>query len=195
MNSMLDRHIHIGVSGLPVKFLTVVGILGMAAAQVQAEGTSLTAEQQNAIAMLNYITHKTAAEIVFDSADHTKDNMGLSTWKHAPDGRILKSDVQIAKNYLDEKQISRLERAVSGYFDYIEDLIDRETVFTTKDFSESIKAFLSFRRYDILQGKGRVSHAQALGKANSEYDAFNKTQHIESDFDKQIRKMLNETND
>lgn len=141
------------------------------------------------------ITHKTAAEIVFDGADASKEHMGLQTWKHAPEGRILKSDAQIAKNYLDEKQISRLERAVSGYFDYIEDLIDRETVFTMRDFAASINEFLSFRRYDILQGKGRVSHAQALEKANSEYDAFNKTQRIESDFDKEIKKMLNETND
>lgn len=141
------------------------------------------------------ITHKTAAEIVFDGADASKEHMGLQTWKHAPEGRILKSDAQIAKNYLDEKQISRLERAVSGYFDYIEDLIDRETVFTMQDFAASINEFLSFRRYDILQGKGRVSHAQALEKANSEYDAFNKTQRIESDFDKEIKKMLNESND
>ena len=102
------------------------------------------------------ITHKTAAEIVFDSADHTKENMGLSTWKHAPDGRILKSDVQIAKNYLDEKQITRLERTVSGYFDYIEDLIERENVFTMREFADSINAFLTFRRYDILPDKGRV---------------------------------------
>lgn len=111
------------------------------------------------------ITHKTAAEIVFDSADASKEHMGLQTWKNAPEGRILKSDAQIAKNYLDEKQISRLERAVSGYFDYIEDLIDRETVFTMQDFATSINEFLSFRRYDILQGKGRISHAQAIKKS------------------------------
>ena len=136
------------------------------------------------------ITHQTAAEIIFDRADHTKENMGLTTWKYAPDGRILKSDVQIAKNYLNEKQISQLERTVSGYFDYIEDLIERENVFTMKEFADSINAFLSFRRYDILPDKGRVSHAQALEKANREYDIFNKTQKIDSDFDKEIRKTL-----
>lgn len=136
------------------------------------------------------ITHQTAAEIIYDRADHTKDNMGLTTWKYAPDGRILKSDAQIAKNYLDEKQISQLERTVSSYFDYIEDLIERENVFTMKEFADSINAFLSFRRYDILPDKGRVSHAQALEKANREYDIFNKTQKIDSDFDKEIRKTL-----
>lgn len=136
------------------------------------------------------ITHQTAAEIIYDRADHTKENMGLTTWKYAPDGRILKSDVQIAKNYLNEKQISQLERTVSGYFDYIEDLIERENVFTMKEFADSINAFLSFRRYDILPDKGRVSHAQALEKANREYDIFNKTQKIDSDFDKEIRKTL-----
>lgn len=141
------------------------------------------------------ITHKTAAEIVFDSADHTKENMGLSTWKHAPDGRILKSDVQIAKNYLDEKQITRLERTVSGYFDYIEDLIERENVFTMREFAESINAFLTFRRYDILPDKGRVSHQQAIEKANGEYEIFNKMQKIESDFDKEVKKLLDENND
>lgn len=141
------------------------------------------------------ITHKTAAEIVFDSADHTKENMGLSTWKHAPDGRILKSDVQIAKNYLDEKQITRLERTVSGYFDYIEDLIERENVFTMREFAESINAFLTFRRYDILPDKGRVSHQQAIEKANGEYEIFNKIQKIESDFDKEVKKLLDRNND
>lgn len=96
------------------------------------------------------ITGKTAAEIVYDTADHAKNNMGLITWKHAPDGRILKSDTLIAKNYLNEKQIRQLERTVTGYFDYIEDLIERENVFTMQEFSESINAFLEFRRYDIL---------------------------------------------
>ena len=81
------------------------------------------------------ITGKTAAEIVYDSADHTRENMGLTTWKNAPDGRILKSDTSIAKNYLDEQQIRRLERTVAGYFDYIEDLIERENTFTMQEFA------------------------------------------------------------
>lgn len=135
------------------------------------------------------ITGKTAAEIIYDSADKTKDNMGLSTWKNAPDGRILKSDVAVAKNYLDEKQIRQLERTVTGYFDYIEDLIERENTFTMEEFAESINEFLSFRRYDILKDKGRISRKQAEEKAFSEYTEFNKTQNIESDFDKIIKKL------
>lgn len=133
------------------------------------------------------ITKHTAAEIVYESADHTKDNMGLTTWKNAPDGRILKSDVSIAKNYLDEKQIRQLERTVTGYFDYIEDLIERENVFTMEEFSESVNAFLEFRRYDILKDNGKISHTKALEKAYSEYEIFNKTQKISSDFDKFIQ--------
>ncbi len=136
------------------------------------------------------IVGKTASEIVYSRADHTKENMGLTTWKHAPEGRILKSDVGIAKNYLDEKQIRQLERAVTGYFDYIEDLIERENTFTMEAFAESVNAFLTFRRYDILPDKGRVSKKDALKKAETEYEIFNKTQRITSDFDKQIKQML-----
>jgi hypothetical protein len=136
------------------------------------------------------IVGKTAPEIVYSRADHTKENMGLTTWKHAPEGRILKSDVGIAKNYLDEKQIRQLERAVTGYFDYIEDLIERENTFTMEAFAESVNAFLTFRRYDILTDKGRVSKKDALKKAEAEYEIFNKTQKITSDFDKQIKQLL-----
>lgn len=135
------------------------------------------------------IVGKTAAEIVYDNADHTRDNMGLTTWKNAPDGRILKSDTSIAKNYLDEKQIRQLERTVTGYFDYIEDLIERENTFTMEEFVQSINAFLSFRRYQILPDKGRVSHKMALEKASQEYDIFNRTQKITSDFDREIAKL------
>ena len=133
------------------------------------------------------IPGKTAAEIVYNQADHTRENMGLTTWKNAPDGRILKSDTPIAKNYLDEKQIRQLERAVTGYFDYIEDLIERENVFTMEEFSKSVNEFLAFRRYDILKDNGRISHKQAVEKAYQEYDIFNKTQPIESDFDKVVK--------
>ena len=115
--------------------------------------------------------------------------MGLTTWKNAPDGRILKSDVGIAKNYLSEKQIRQLERAVTGYFDYIEDLIERENVFTMEEFEKSVNAFLEFRQYKILPDNGKVSHKQALDKAFSEYDIFNRTQPIESDFDKILKKL------
>ena len=136
------------------------------------------------------ITSHTAAEIVFNSADHEKEHMGLTTWKNAPDGRILKSDVSVAKNYLDEKQIRQLERTVTGYFDYIEDLIERENVFTMEEFEKSVNAFLEFRQYKILQDNGRITRQQALDKAHKEYDIFNKTQPIESDFDKSINDMI-----
>lgn len=136
------------------------------------------------------ITGQTAAEIVYFSADHEKDHMGLTTWKNAPEGRILKSDTTIAKNYLEADQIRSLERSVSSYFDYIEGLIERENTFTMLEFSESVNAFLSFNKYDILKDKGQVSHADAEKKAHSEYDIFNKTQKIKSDFDKEIDKML-----
>lgn len=138
------------------------------------------------------ITGQTAAEIIYTKADHTKDHMGLTTWKNAPDGRILKSDVSIAKNYLQEKEIRQLERAVTGFFDYIEDLIERENTFNMEQFSASVNEFLTFRKYQILPDKGRISAAQAKAKAEGEYDIFNKTQRIDSDFDKQVRNMLGE---
>ncbi len=141
------------------------------------------------------ITNHTAAEIVYKSADHEKEHMGLTTWKNAPDGRILKSDVEIAKNYLNEKQIRQLERAVTGYFDYIEDLIERENVFTMEEFEKSVNAFLEFRQYKILKDNGRISHKQALDKAHKEYEIFNKTQPIESDFDKAIKGMIQGADD
>ena len=136
------------------------------------------------------ITGQTAAEIVYTKADHTKEHMGLTTWKNAPDGRILKSDVCIAKNYLQEKEIRQLERAVTGFFDYIEDLIERENTFNMEQFSASVNEFLTFRRYQILPDKGMISAAQAKQKAEEQYDIFNKTQRIDSDFDKEIRGIL-----
>ncbi|HJI72869.1 MAG TPA: virulence RhuM family protein [Veillonellaceae bacterium] len=138
------------------------------------------------------ITGRTAAEIIYSSADKNKEHMGLTTWKNAPSGRILQSDVTVAKNYLSEKQIRQLERSVSSYFDYIEGLIERENTFTMEEFAKSVDAFLSFNRYDILKDKGSISRAQAEAKAKSEYKEFNKTQPIESDFDKEIKKMLKE---
>ena len=136
------------------------------------------------------ITGQTAAEIVYSKADHTKDHMGLTTWKNAPDGRVLKSDVSIAKNYLQEKEIRQLERAVTGFFDYIEDLIERENTFNMAQFSASVNEFLTFRRYQILPDKGKISAAQAKKKTEEEYDIFNKTQRIDSDFDKEVRGLL-----
>ena len=133
------------------------------------------------------ITGETAAEIVFHNADSTRENMGLTTWKNAPEGRVLKSDVTIAKNYLSEKDIRRLERAVSGFFDYIEDLVENENSFTMEQFAASVNEFLAFRRYQILHGKGTVSAAQAKEKAYAEYDIFNRTQKIVSEFDKTVK--------
>ena len=136
------------------------------------------------------IVGQTAAEIIYSKANRDKEHMGLTTWKNAPDGRILKSDVSIAKNYLEEKQIRQLERAVTGYFDYIEDLIERENTFTMEEFAASVNEFLAFRRYEILKGKGKVSRQAAVEKAETEYDAFNKTQKITSDFDRTVQKLL-----
>jgi hypothetical protein len=136
------------------------------------------------------ITGKTAAEIIYTSADHTKEHMGLTTWKNSPDGRILKSDVTIAKNYLDEQQIHRLERAVTGFFDYIEDLVETENTFTMEQFAASVNEFLSFRRFKILPNKGSISKTMAEEKASAEYDIFNRTQKIDSDFDKAVRKQI-----
>lgn len=132
------------------------------------------------------ITGQTAAEIINDRADRHKDNMGLTTWAHSPEGRILKSDVTIAKNYLNEQEIRRLERSVSGFFDYVEDLIEDEVLLKMEDFAASIDEFLKFRRYEILSGKGCVSKVVAESKAHLEYDAYNKTQKINSDFEKKI---------
>ncbi|MGD8373620.1 MAG: virulence RhuM family protein [Candidatus Woesebacteria bacterium] len=138
------------------------------------------------------IASQTAAEIVYAKSDRHKDHMGLATWKNAPDGRVLKSDVTIAKNYLPEKEIKRLERAVTGYFDYIEDLIERENTFTMEQFAQSVNEFLAFRKYQILDGKGTISKQRASKKAEAEYDAFNKTQKIISDFDKTVKALEKE---
>lgn len=142
------------------------------------------------------ITGHTAAEIIYNNSDCNKEHMGLTTWKNSPNGRILKSDVSIAKNYLPEEQIKRLERAITGYFDYIEDLIERENTFTMQEFAKSVNEFLLFRKYDILpdNNKGKISRQEAINKAEAEYDKFNKTQKIDSDFDKEIRKMLQKEN-
>lgn len=135
------------------------------------------------------IVGKTAPEIIYNKVDNTKENMGLTTWKNSPNGRILKTDVVIAKNYLDIDEIKKLERLVVGYFDYIEDLIERENTFTMEEFAASVNEFLEFRKYQVLKDKGKVSKKQAIEKAEKEYDIFNKTQKIESDFDKQIENL------
>ena len=136
------------------------------------------------------ITGKTAPEIIYTTADHTKEHMGLQTWKNSPDGRILLSDTKVAKNYLQKKDIRQLERAVTGYFDYIEDLIERENAFTMEQFAASVNEFLTFRRYALLPDKGQISREVADRKAEEEYRLFNPTQKIDSDFDKHIRGLF-----
>ena len=139
------------------------------------------------------ITGETAAEIIYNRADKTKPYMGLTTWKNAPNGRILKSDTHIAKNYLTQKEIKRLERTVSSYFDYIENQIEirkeDNNPFTMEELAKSIDKFLSFNDFRILEDKGKISNKNAINKANSEYEKFNKTQKIESDFDKLVENL------
>lgn len=136
------------------------------------------------------ITGNTAAEIIYHKADAEKKQMGLTTWKNAPDGRVLKSDVTVAKNYLQESEIRQLERTVTSYFDYIEGLVERRNTFTMQSLAESIDRFLSFNEYEILEGKGSISKKQADETASQEYEKFNRTQKIVSDFDKQIKKLM-----
>lgn len=135
------------------------------------------------------IAGKTAAEIIYETANKQKPFMGLKTWKNSPKGRILKSDTIIAKNYLNENKIKKLERGIVGYFDYIERLIENRTALTMEKLVESVNNFLEFNKYEVLEGKGTISHAQAEQKAFQEYDEYNKTQAIESDFDKFVKSL------
>lgn len=137
------------------------------------------------------ITGQTAAEIISRQADASKPLMGLSTYKNAPAGRVLKSDTLVAKNYLSESDIKKLERAVAAFFDYIERIIEQRTTFTMAGFAESVDKFLAFNEYRILEGYGSISREQAEQIALTEYEKFNKQQRIESDFDRQIKKLLN----
>jgi len=136
------------------------------------------------------ITGKTAAEIVYENADIKKPNMGLTSWKNSPDGRVLKSDTSIAKNYLQEDDIKKLERTIGAYFDYIERIIENRQELSMKDVSESVNKFLEFNEFQVLDGKGSISHLKAKEKASKEYEEFNKIQKIESDFDKEMKKLL-----
>jgi len=136
------------------------------------------------------ITGHTAAEIISLKADASQPLMGMSTYKNAPDGRVLKSDSLVAKNYLSEAEIMKLERAISAFFDYIEGIIERRNTFTMESFAESVNKFLAFNEYRILEGYGTVSRKQAELKAVAEYEKFNKQQHIESDFDREVKRLL-----
>ncbi len=136
------------------------------------------------------ITGHTAAEIISLNADANKPLMGMTSYKNAPAGRVLKSDTVVAKNYLSESDISKLERTVSSFFDYIEGIIERRNTFTMEAFAESVNKFLAFNEYQLLEGYGRVSRKAAEQKASLEYEQFNQQQKIESDFDREVQKLL-----
>lgn len=136
----------------------------------------------------HYAIHgHTAAEVIKDRASLDKPNMGLTTWKNSPDGRILKMDVSVAKNYLTEKELKALERVVTMFFDYIEHQIEQEQAFNMVQFADAVDRLLSFNNYKVLHGFGSVSAIDAKRHAEAIYDVFNKTQKIESDFDRIIK--------
>lgn len=136
------------------------------------------------------ITGQTASEIIYNTVDANKPMMGINSYKNGPDGRLLKADTTIGKNYLIEKEIKQLERTVTSFFDYIEGIIERRTHFTMESFADSVNKFLEFNEYKVLEGHGQISRKQAEQKAFTEYDKFNKTQRIDSDFDKETTAFL-----
>jgi hypothetical protein len=140
------------------------------------------------------ITGQTSSEIIYSKADANKPLMGMMTFKNAPDGRVLKFDTTVGKNYLAEEEIKKLERTVSAFFDYIEGIIERRNTLTMENFAESVNKFLAFNEYKILEGYGKVSRKQAEQKAFEEYDKFNKQQKFESDFDREIKAIEKKIN-
>lgn len=142
------------------------------------------------------ITGKTVAEIIASRASAKRQNMGLNTWKNAPEGKILKGDVSIAKNYLLENEISELNRIVSMYLDYAENQAKRQKQMTMRDWVEKLDAFLKFNEYEILQDAGKVSAEVAKRLAEQQYEKFRvlQDQSYESDFDKEVRKVINKGN-
>ena len=136
------------------------------------------------------ITGQTATEIIHSKADAKNPHMGLTTFKNSPKGRILTSDIKIAKNYLDEKEIKKLERTISAFFDYIENIIENRRALKMQDMALLVNKFLSFNEFKILDGKGKISKKQAEQKALKEYEIFNKTQKIDSDFEKIIKSLV-----
>ncbi|MCH8010559.1 MAG: virulence RhuM family protein [Candidatus Marinimicrobia bacterium] len=137
------------------------------------------------------ITGKTAAEIIYDSADATKTYMGLTNWKHARDGKILKSDIHIAKNYLSETHIKELNRIVSAYLDLAENRAQRQILMKMQDWFQFLHRFLELSDYPILLNKGKVSALEAKIKADKEYEIYRVTQdkNYISDFDKEIKRI------
>lgn len=140
------------------------------------------------------ITGKTAAEIIYESADATKPHMGLTNWKHSPDGKVLKSDVTIAKNYLSEKNINALNRLVTAYIDLAEDRAEREIPTTMSDWCNILNDFLNLAQRPILEDAGSVTALEAKIKAESEFEVFRKIQdqNYVSDFDKEIKRLKGE---
>lgn len=138
------------------------------------------------------VTGKTAAELLSERVDSDSPTMGLTTWKGAPDGKILKSDVLIAKNYLNEKELSKLNRLVTMFIDYAELMAEEEQLMSMKDWLNETDVFLSNNRRKILENKGKISHDDAVKKVSEVYDEFRKKQDINyvSDFDKKIVKYL-----
>lgn len=136
------------------------------------------------------ITGQTASEIIFNKANANQPLMGMSSYKNAPAGRIVKSDAAIGKNYLSEKEIKQLERTVVAFFDYIEGIMERRTAFSMESFAESVNRFLAFNEYKVLEGFGSVTRKQAEDKAFAEYEKFNRLQKIESDFDREVKKLI-----
>lgn len=138
------------------------------------------------------ITGKTAPELIHDRANADRPNMGLKTWKNAPDGKILKSDVSVAKNYLHEKEIKELERIVSMYLDYAENQAARQIPMKMVDWIQKLDAFLQFNEYEILQDYGKIRRTVAEKLAHKEYEKFRVIQdrNFESDFDKSVKKLL-----
>jgi hypothetical protein len=137
------------------------------------------------------ITGKTAAEIIYDSADAEKMHMGLTSWKEAPEGKILKSDVSVAKNYLSEAHIRELNRIVTAYLDLAENRAERQIVMKMEDWVQFLHSFLALSNYPILKDKGKVSALEAKLKAEQEYETYRKRQDREyvSDFDREIKRI------
>ena len=142
---------------------------------------------------LHFAIHgRTSAELIVERADSKKEQMGLTTWKNAPHGKIIKPDVSIAKNYLTEKELKSLDRFVTMYLDYAEDQAERNIPMTMEDWAKKLNAFLQFNERDILDNPGKVSQAVAKAFAESEFEKYRMVQDrlFESDFDRHIKKLL-----
>ena len=138
------------------------------------------------------VTGKTAAELVYERVNSEKPAMGLTTWKDAPDGKILKRDISVAKNYLNEKELSRLNRLVTMFIDYAELMAEDEVLMSMQDWVEQTNQFLRNNRREVLEGKGKVSHDMAMKKAEKEYEIFRVKQDLEyvSEFDREVERYL-----